>query len=610
MGMKIPNEVIDDLRQQVRIEEVVGQYVQLIKRGQNYVASCPFHEDRNPSFSIHSQKQIYKCFSCGRGGNVFGFIQEIDQVSFPEAVMKVAEFADYALPNLPSSGADQELAHQDRVLYQIHQKVAEFYHYYLTGTTNGQEALDYLLDRQVQTETIDTFGLGYAPDQSNLVLAYLEGEAFSQEDLIRSGIFYQSEGSSQLVDRFRGRIIFPLKSQSGKVIAFSGRIFKSNDQRSGKYVNSPETAIFHKGGLLYNLDLARSAIRKTNQALVCEGYMDVIALYQAGFENVVATMGTSLTQAHLAYLTKLAGEVVWVFDGDEPGREASNRAFDLARQFPRTHFKSIAVPQQKDPDEWLRTKGAASFRQLLDQAQTLFNFKKDYLKSQYRLEDPKQKSEYIDQLLLLLNQKGSPIENQLYLAELAKEFDLEEALLKERLVRLSDQAPSRMPARSDQPVVVPSPAQVTGLPIRSHKAYQSEKLWLGQLMFQADAWQYIQSLQELPVLYHEFSQAAFSQLADYYYQGHALPLTGIVGNIADTQVNQVLTTVMWDYQPMAYDVQIMQDCQQMIRQAFSEQEIKELKERLKKEMAQQNQDQVQDLIQRIMNLERQLKVKK
>lgn len=608
--MKIPNEVIDDLRQQVRIEEVVGQYVQLTKRGQNYVASCPFHEDRNPSFSIHSQKQIYKCFSCGRGGNVFGFIQEMDQVSFPEAVIKVAEFADYTLPNLPSSGADQELAHQDRVLYQIHQKVAEFYHYYLTGTTNGQEALDYLLDRQVQAETIDTFGLGYAPDQSNLVLAYLEGEAFSQEDLIRSGIFYQSEGSSQLVDRFRGRIIFPLKSQSGKVIAFSGRIFKSNDQRSGKYVNSPETAIFHKGGLLYNLDLARSAIRKTNQALVCEGYMDVIALYQAGFENVVATMGTSLTQAHLAYLTKLAGEVVWVFDGDEPGREASNRAFDLARQFPRTQFKSIAVPQQKDPDEWLRTKGAASFRQLLDQAQTLFNFKKDYLKSHYRLEDPKQKSEYIDQLLLLLNQKGSPIENQLYLAELAKEFDLEEALLKERLVRLSDQAPSRLPARSDQPVVAPSPAQVTGLPIRSHKAYQSEKLWLGQLMFQADAWQYIQSLQELPVLYHEFSQAAFSQLADYYYQGHALPLTGIVGNIADTQVNQVLTTVMWDYQPMAYDVQIMQDCQQMIRQAFSEQEIKELKERLKKEMAQQNQDQVQDLIQRIMNLERQLKVKK
>ena len=608
--MKIPNEVIDDLRKQVRIEEVVGQYVQLTKRGQNYVASCPFHEDRNPSFSIHSQKQIYKCFSCGRGGNVFGFIQEIDQVSFPEAVMKVAEFADYALPNLPSSGADQELAHQDRVLYQIHQKVAEFYHYYLTGTTNGQEALDYLLDRQVQAETIDTFGLGYAPDQSNLVLAYLEGEAFSQEDLIRSGIFYQSEGSSQLVDRFRGRIIFPLKSQSGKVIAFSGRIFKSNDQRSGKYVNSPETAIFHKGGLLYNLDLARSAIRKTNQALVCEGYMDVIALYQAGFENVVATMGTSLTQAHLAYLTKLAGEVVWVFDGDEPGREASNRAFDLARQFPRTQFKSIAVPQQKDPDEWLRTKGAASFRQLLDQAQTLFNFKKDYLKSQYRLEDPKQKSEYIDQLLLLLNQKGSPIENQLYLAELAKEFDLEEALLKERLVRLSDQAPSRLPSRSDQPVDAPSPAQVTGLPIRSHKAYQSEKLWLGQLMFQADAWQYIQSLQELPVLYHEFSQAAFSQLADYYYQGHALPLTGIVGNIADTQVNQVLTTVMWDYQPMAYDVQIMRDCQQMIRQAFSEQEIKELKERLKKEMAQQNQDQVQDLIQRIMNLERQLKVKK
>ncbi|MGF3115112.1 DNA primase [Facklamia sp. P13064] len=609
----IPNEVIDAIRQSVKIEDVVSQYVQLTKRGPGYSASCPFHEDNNPSFSIHTEKQIFKCFSCGRAGNVFGFIQEIESLSFKQAVIKVAEFADYPLDSSLLAEDDYSpIPHQDKQLYAIYEKASQFYHYFLTATENGNQAYAYLSDRGLKKETIDAFALGLAPDNSELLWTYLKDQSFTEEELLTSGIFYQAENSPAIIDRFRGRIIFPLRSNQGKVLAFSGRLYQAGDSRKSKYVNSPETTIFHKSQLVYNLDLARPAIRKLKQIIVCEGFMDVIALYEAGFEQAVATMGTSLTHDHLSYLTKLANEILFVFDGDEAGQKATAKAFELGKDFPKAQFKSILLPRGMDPDEWLKARGKESFQTLLNQAQTSFNFFKNYHKQFFQMDDKAAVAEYIDRLLVDLNKIQSPVEKQLYLVELAEEFQIAESFLQERMLRLSGgqrKTAKKQPAINHHQPPPQLQSDQQALKVDSFKAFQSEKLWLGFLMYYQEAWNYLEKLNELPFLYHDFSQKAFLALTDYYYQGNKLPLTGIVGNIEEVQVNSLLTNVMWDFEPIGYQDQAMTDCLNTIQIAFLEQEIEELKTQFKQYHQQQEADKATEVINRLMVLQRKLKTK-
>lgn len=295
----IPEDVIQEIKEQTDIVDIASQYIQLSKKGRNYLASCPFHEDRSPSFTVSQEKQIFKCFSCGRGGNVFGLVSEMEGLTFPEAVLKVADMNNIPIDARYSQGiSDENKLHQP--LKDIHQKASEFYQYYLMSTTNGQEALDYLLRRGLTEETLKDFKIGLAPAKSELLYQYLAKEGYSDEQLVQSGIFFLAE-DGDMVDRFRKRIIFPLSDQRGVVLGFSGRTL--DDGQKAKYLNSPDTPIFNKSNLLYNLDQARHTIRQESQVLIMEGFMDVIALWQAGVKNAVATMGTALTSNHLNTLT-------------------------------------------------------------------------------------------------------------------------------------------------------------------------------------------------------------------------------------------------------------------------------------------------------------------
>ena len=609
---RIPNEIIDEIRSKVNIVDVISQYVNLNKRGQGYTASCPFHEDRNPSFSIHTGKQIYKCFSCGRGGNVFSFIQEIEGISFIESVKKVAEFANIPIDSQYfNQSYESHLNPKQKTLYLIHEKVAEFYHYYLTATKNGQQAYDYLRNRRLSEKTIKEFGLGLAPANSKLLLSFLESESFSQDDLLTSGVFYLDEKQELLVDRFRDRLIFPLRSSTGSVLAFSGRVYLEEDQRKAKYVNSPETEIFHKSRLLYNIDLARPHIRKHNQALVCEGFMDVIALHDAGYHHAVATMGTSLTKNHLDYLTKLSNEIIFVFDGDQAGQKATESAFRLAEPFQHTQFKSITIPQSMDPDEWIAFKGEESFQQLINQAIPAYTFRKHYIKQQYNIKDKQELANYIEELLSLISKIQSSIEQELYVTELSKEYQIDEQILKEQLARIKAREKSSSKPQSlsnDSPVEQSFPDQ-NSLSITSQKAYQSEKLWLGQLIFYPQAWHYLEKMQEMPILYHQFAQKAFMELFEYYYAGNQLPLTGIVGSIKDTQLNSYLSGLMWEFEDLGYDDQIMDDCLSAINEAFIMEEISELKKQVKTFILNHDQEKIAMIVNKIIVLERQLKLK-
>lgn len=635
---KIPENIIQEIREKTDIAEVVGQYTSLVKRGNGYSCSCPFHEDRNPSFSIHAQKQLFKCFSCGRGGNVFTFLQEIEGISFIEAVKKVAELSGVVIDEQYMT-TPQKKDNPHQALIQLHDKAKEFYHFCLVATVSGESALEYLRERLYSDETLEKFQLGVAPDNSALLIQVLEQANFTHEQMLESGIFYEDD-RGKLVDRFRGRLIVPLFNEAGDCIAFSGRVYPGSKMANakGKYVNSPETPIFQKSLLLYNLNKAKPFIRRQQQVLVCEGYMDVITLSQAGFDHVVASMGTSLTQQHLQRLSKLSDEVIFVFDGDDAGQSAIDRAFELSRTLnqSKTTFKSIRIPMKMDPDEWIKSNGKESFQRLVNQSLTLYEFYKEYWQTTYSLQDDALKSKYIEALLALIPSISSPIERQLRVQDLAKEFDLNADLLLEQMMRKQAIQPPNQPTHSDHITTLYSShddaANLT-LPIKPHeigtsgtydmlsveirhqdsairsqKALHSEQYLLTQLLFYPEAWQFVENLPEHTLmLFNEVSQKAYLYLDNYYYEGNHFPLTGVVNQIDDVQVNRLLTDLIWQYQSFPFVLDSMQDCLNVIESAYTEFEIKELREKLAAYQLAQQYDKTMETASRIMVLTRKLK---
>ncbi|MGX7106922.1 DNA primase [Hutsoniella sourekii] len=609
----IPQEVINQVREQAEIVDVIGQYVQLTRRGSNYMASCPFHEDNNPSFSVSQPKQIYKCFSCGRGGNVFGFIQEIEGIDFPQAVAKVAEIANVPLdPTYLSNSSTQQRKNQD--LYDIHKMTAEFYHYYLMNSKNGQPGLDYLARRDLERASLEAFELGYAPQNSEVLAEYLTQQGFSQDQLLTSGIFYLND-RGQLIDRFRGRIIFPLKDRKGQIVAFSGRDIDGQSQ--AKYTNSPQTEIFNKSHLIYNLYQARPAIRQADQVIICEGYMDVIALHQAGFPQVVATMGTSLTQAHLDQLSKLSSHLYLIFDGDEAGIKATKRAFEMANAISHLQIKSVTIPNGQDPDEFIKRRGKLAFQSLLDQADTSYEFFQRELSRDYNLERETDIAQYIEALIPYIQQIPSKIEQDLRLQDLAQEFNLNINHLEELLMRYEPQetrSSSTSPEDREEQSYAYGEIDFSSLPVtqeiqvQSKAAFQSEKEILSLLIFYEEAWNYVESLDEPLLLFHEVAQRTYYALQEYYYdEGSPLPLTGIVDKIEDTSINNFLTSLIWDYELMGYQDQIIDDCLKVIQTAFIQAEIYDLRDKLKLAQINYDTNQSRKIMQEIMHLTRKIK---
>ncbi|WP_124057417.1 DNA primase [Vaginisenegalia massiliensis] len=623
MGL-IPDDIIRQVRDQTDIVDVINQYTQLTKKGQHYVASCPFHEDKNPSFSVHTGKQIFKCFSCGRGGNVFGFLQEIEGLSFPEAVRKAAEFSDLPINfdlYLGSDQSPQQQTHQR--LLDLHEKTQDFYQYFLNDTTNGQPALDYLLNRNLNEDTLTTFGLGLSPQKSELLVEYLSNEGFSKQELLDSGIFYLND-REQIIDRFHGRIIYPLRNAQAKVIAFSGRRFtteQTEDKAIAKYLNSPETALFNKSDLIYNFDLARLPARQKGQMIVCEGYMDVMSLYQAGYQHVVATMGTSLTQQHLDRLIKVAKEIIFVFDGDQAGQKAIARALQMGQNYANCQFKAVIIPNRLDPDEWIKAEGASSFQILLDQAISAFDFNRHYLKSQYNLQDEQELARYLEALIQLIAQISSPIEQEIRLQDLSQEYNLSLDILKEQFIRYKQSLQNNQtkPLSIDERQASFHPSEEErasafipeqSFEILSARALQSEKQLILLLTHFKEAWDYVAQLNKPVLFVHPYMQLLYFKLQEFYYDlGNPLPLTGVVDSIENPAMLQLMNNLLWDGEPMTYHNQIIDDCLQTIEEEFILLEIKEKRARLLELKKEQNHSEMNLLLADILRLTRQVKKK-
>lgn len=431
MGGRIPNEVIDRIREYHDIVDVVSQSVHLKKSGRNYFGLCPFHSENTPSFSVSPDKQIYYCFGCGAGGDVFKFVMETEQLTFVEAVRYLGEQAGMEVPRLDTDESDPEEKRRQR-LREATDLAARLFHHLLVNTDHGKEAREYLTRRGIQRSTMEEFQMGYAPDASQFLLSFLKRRGFQEEELMEAGLIAQRDSSAgrrpSYYDRFRGRVIFPIHDSQGRVIAFGGRLL--GDGRP-KYLNSPETPIFHKGKFLFNLHRARKAIRKHNQAVLFEGYMDVIAAWQAGVTHGVATLGTALTDSQARVIRRNAETAIICYDSDTAGQQATERGLDVLKK--RECIVKVAqMPHGMDPDDYISRHGPQAFAdKVLAQAVSFTAFKLESLKKNYHLKDEDGRMQYLAQAVEEVAQLPQAIERDHYLRRLSQEFDISLDALKQ-----------------------------------------------------------------------------------------------------------------------------------------------------------------------------------
>ena len=374
MAGLIPQGFIDDLLNRTDIVDVVQSRLQMKKAGKNYTACCPFHKEKTPSFSVSPDKQFYYCFGCGAGGNALGFIMDHDNLDFPQAVEELAKAAGMEVPREDSGRSSKPRQPTDSPLYPLLEAAAEFYRLALKGHAQRRAAVDYLKGRGLSGEIARDFGLGFAPPGWDNLFKHLSSDSLQQKAMIDAGLLVENADSGKRYDRFRDRVMFPIRDSRGRVIAFGGRVLGDDKP---KYLNSPETPVFHKGQELYGLYEARKHNRNLDEIIVVEGYMDVIALAQQGLRNAVATLGTATSEEHLKRLFRVVPSVLFCFDGDQAGRNAAWRALEAALPSLQDGRKArfLFLPEGEDPDTLVRSEGTDAFRARINQhAQPLADY--------------------------------------------------------------------------------------------------------------------------------------------------------------------------------------------------------------------------------------------
>ena len=420
----VDKQLISEIKNSVNIVDVIGEVVQLTKAGRNFLGLCPFHGEKTPSFNVVEDKQFYHCFGCGKSGDVFKFIEDYRGVSFMEAVQIVGDQVGIQVQALAPSQSRGHQADGKQPFYEIHQEAAKFYHAILMTTKMGEEARQYLYDRGLDDEVLRHFQIGLAPAEGNYLYQSVSGK-FSENILADSGLFHISDMGT-MYDAFQDRIMFPLSDDTGRVIAFSGRLWREPAEGAkpqGKYKNSRSTLLFNKSYELYHLDKAKQVAKKNHELYLMEGFMDVIAAYRAGIENAVASMGTALTQEHVAHLSKFTKKVILAYDGDKAGRLATAKALEVLE---KQEVEVVQIPDQMDPDEYLNKNSPQALADLLEKTRlSRVEFLMDYWKPD-NIENLQAQIEFVEKMAPLIAQTPSVTAQNTYiykLADLLVDFD-------------------------------------------------------------------------------------------------------------------------------------------------------------------------------------------
>ncbi|MED3691561.1 DNA primase [Peribacillus butanolivorans] len=535
---RIEDEKINQIREAVDIVDLIGEYVQLKKQGRNYFGLCPFHGENSPSFSVSAEKQIFHCFGCGAGGNIFTFLMDIEGYNFVESAKVLAEKGNVPLDveiNKDSQRSNMPAGSQQ--MFEAHDLLRKFYHHLLVNTKEGQEALEYLLKRGFTEETIEKFQIGYSLDSWDFVSKFLLKRGFPAEFMEQAGLIIFREKDESYFDRFRNRVMFPIMDHQGNTIAFSGRAMGDDEP---KYLNSPETPIFNKSKTLYNFHHARPQIRKKEQVVIFEGFADCISAVRAGVENSVATMGTALTDQHIQLLKRNTDQILICYDSDSAGLNAANRAVNMLQDNDFT-VKVALMPDNLDPDDYIKEFGEKSFvSEVIGASLTYMAFKMHYLRRGKNVNNEGDRIQYIEEVLREISRLPNAVERDHYLRQLSSEFSLSLDALEQqqRQVFFAERKKGTLP----------QPAIQKKMTLQyEHKLkpahHNAETKLIAHMLKSRDMTFKIQQLLGQTVFHVDEHQAIITYLYAFYEDGHEPDTSFFLTYLPDPNLRRIVSEI-------------------------------------------------------------------
>ena len=563
--MAFPEAFLDELIARNPIEDVVSQYVNLKRSGSNLFGLCPFHGEKTPSFSVSPDKGIYYCFGCHKGGSVINFEMEIEGLSYPDAVRALAKRAGL---EVPEDEQYQSRYRQQERLWALHKEAARFFHSRLYAPI-GANALQYATGRGMPKSILTKFGIGYAPDSWTDLVDYLRSKNYTDQELRESGLVTVSQKNGNLLDRFRDRLMFPIIDVRGNVIGFGGRIMNSSDKSAAKYLNSPETLIFNKRKNLFALNLAKKS--KLGYLILVEGYMDAIALHQYGFDCAVASLGTALTEDGANLLSRYTEQVVLIYDGDEAGQNATQRAIPILEKA-GLQVKVLKMRDAKDPDEYLKKFGADRFRILLEESANRVEYQLNAILKKYDLRDDEQKVQYLQESAGLIGSLSSAVQREVYGGRVAEAAGISEDAMRlevnRALKRRTYQEKKKQekidlsPARNLQP-------KEKSIRYSNLRSARAEEMIIAQVLREPALFAQIPDLQP-EIFSSEFLGRAFRQLRDRYHQGLDVSL----GGLSDFTAEEMSHLAGISQQQGPVNERSLLDCVNIIREEYQKSQTK------------------------------------
>lgn len=525
------DEIIEEVRSRNDIVDVIGSYVTLRHKGNSYSACCPFHHEKTPSFHVSKDKQMYHCFGCGVGGNVYTFVMEYENFSFPEAVRYLAERSGISLPEQELSEEQKKKENYKSILKDINKSAAAYFHYLLTQSEHGAKGLEYYHGRGLTNETIQHFGLGYADVYQNDLYKYLRNKGYTDSQIKDAGLvrFDEKHGAT---DMFWNRVMVPILDLNGKVIGFGGRVLGDG---LPKYINTQETQIFDKGHNLFAMNLARRSKRRG--IIICEGYMDVISMHQAGFDNAVASLGTALTLGQASLIKRYTDEVYLAYDSDEAGTKATLKNVNTLRTVGLT-TRVVDLSPHKDPDEFIKANGADAFEQRITDAVTGIMYEVNTLSKTYRLKDPEEKVRFSKEVAKRLSTIEEVVSRHSYTDAVAEQYQLDRDGLKQMVTRYGTLQLEQNNSVENET----RPVQVVSKEIS--EASKTERLLLTWMVNEPPLFDILEGIITPDDFQDENCRAVAGKLIEQYKQTHTVSPASIVDGSEDIEQQRVIACIM------------------------------------------------------------------
>ena len=598
--------MIEQIRSQSDIVDVISDYMQLTKRGRNWFGLCPFHGEQTPSFSVSQDKQIFHCFGCGAGGNSITFVMDIEQVSFPDALVKLSQRAGIPLEmevSTDQNTANNSFSKKEEQMREAHTFALEFYHHILMNTEDGEPALNYLLERGFTREQIETHQIGWALPNWDTLSILLERKGYDLSEMAESGLIIHKEGDDSYFDRFRGRIMFPIRDENGKTIAFSGRILNT-DGEDAKYLNSPETPIFHKSQVLYNLDKARASVRKSRQVVLMEGFIDVLAANRAGIFNAVATMGTSLTSQHITKLKRLVQQVTVCYDGDNAGFEAAKRAAQMLHE-EQIKVEVAVLPNKLDPDEYIRTYGQEAFKnQIIEKPHAYIAFMMMHAKRGKNFQFENDTLQYIQEVLETLKNNTSPTERDLYIRQIANDTNISQEAISAQLRKVvADNVKDQKRGQN----ALRTPIELVQTERKKDATDRAESLLLAHMLHDINVVNKVLREGNTEPFIHEEYLSVFVRLIGFYEEYGVADFHRFVEVINDNELRKIVMEAAYiDRDPEHGEAEIA-DCLKQIEKRRLELQIIQLTHNQKEAEKMHEHRRALEIAQQILELNRKIK---